>query len=94
MLFGIHRADTQARRDIRLAFIEAVIDGMTVGPFDLESARVYASVWSELMGRGSMIGTHDLQIASTALAHDHTVLTLNVRDFERVPGLTVVQPTW
>jgi tRNA(fMet)-specific endonuclease VapC len=33
------------------------------------------------------IGTMDLRIASIALAHDMTVLTRNLRDFQQVPGL-------
>ena len=35
------------------------------------------------------IGTMDLRIASIALAGDHTVLTRNIVDFEKVPGLKV-----
>jgi tRNA(fMet)-specific endonuclease VapC len=31
----------------------------------------------------------DLQIAATALQHDATVVTRNVRDFQIIPGLTV-----
>jgi tRNA(fMet)-specific endonuclease VapC len=31
----------------------------------------------------------DLQIAATALEHDGTVVTRNVRDFRAIPGLTV-----
>lgn len=35
------------------------------------------------------IGTMDLKIAAIALAHDATVLTRNLKDFSRVPGLRV-----
>ncbi len=41
-----------------------------------------------------MIALHDLIIAATALANGYGVLTENVRDFIRVPGLEVRQPTW
>ena len=41
-----------------------------------------------------MIGAHDLQIAATALAWGYAVLTDNLRDFHRVPGLEVRQPIW
>lgn len=33
------------------------------------------------------IGTPDLKIAAIALAHNATLLTQNIRDFEKVPGL-------
>lgn len=35
------------------------------------------------------IGTQDLKIASVALEHNATLLSANVRDFGRVPGLRV-----
>ncbi|MDZ7727846.1 MAG: hypothetical protein U5Q44_06420 [Dehalococcoidia bacterium] len=40
--------------------------------------------------RESMIGERDLQIAATALANGHDVLTYNVGEFRRVPGLRVL----
>lgn len=35
------------------------------------------------------IGTQDLKIACTALAHDALLLSANLCDFEQVPGLRV-----
>ena len=35
------------------------------------------------------VGTMDLKIASIALAHNATVLTCNLKDFTRVPSLSV-----
>ena len=43
---------------------------------------------------GQTTGAHDLLIAATALAHGYGVMTDNIRDFERVPGLEVRQPDW
>ncbi len=37
-----------------------------------------------------MIGAHDLIISATALAHGHAVLTDNVGEFRRVPGLEIL----
>jgi predicted nucleic acid-binding protein len=34
----------------------------------------------------------DAQIAGTCLAHGHRLATRNVRDFDFVPGLTVIDP--
>jgi len=49
---------------------------------------------AQLATAGTKIDAHDIQVATTALAYDYAVLTDNVRDFERVPGLTVRQPQW
>jgi tRNA(fMet)-specific endonuclease VapC len=38
---------------------------------------------------GTPIGTSDRLIAATALEHDAVVVTSDVRDFMRVPGLIV-----
>jgi len=43
-----------------------------------------------LAKRGQMIGAHDLIIAATARYHDLSVLTDNVQEFSRVPGLRVI----
>ena len=94
LMLGIHRSDTAARRLRRENFLDALLDTIPVLPFDLRVARTYGRVWSELMGQGQMIGIHDAQIAATALAHGYAVLTDNVRDFERIPGLTVTTPNW
>jgi len=39
--------------------------------------------------RHAPIGERDLFIAATALAHGYGVVTANVREFSRVPGLAV-----
>ena len=44
---------------------------------------------SELERAGSVIGEADLWIAATALAGDGIIVTNNVREFSRVPGLAV-----
>jgi len=44
---------------------------------------------SSLRKSSVRIGTMDLRIAAIALAHDATVITRNIRDFSKVPGLRV-----
>ena len=94
LLAGVHRADSPARRLRREAFVEAIMALVPVLPFDLRAARIHAQVWAGLVAVGQTIGTHDLLIASIALANGYGVLTDNLRDFERVPGLAVEWPSW
>lgn len=46
-----------------------------------------------LAKRGQMIGPYDLLIAAQALRLDRTLVTGNVREFSRVPGLRWVDWT-
>jgi tRNA(fMet)-specific endonuclease VapC len=71
------------------AQLERVLGEMEVLPFGPPADRVYGDLRAELERRGTPIGANDLLIAAQAL-HDGSVLvTDNVREFSRVPGLTV-----
>jgi len=74
-------------RTRRMAFVERVLSGMEILDIDISIARIYAKFWSDLAGSGQMIGAYDLWLAASALANDCSVVTRNVREFERVPGL-------
>ena len=58
-------------------------------PFDHPAEVTYAAVRVDLEGRGRPIGPLDLLIASHALSLDLTLVTANVGEFSRVPGLKV-----
>ena len=90
LLMGVHRANTDERRQRRSAFVEAVISGTAALDFTVAAARVHAEIHAELARKGQIIGAHDLIIAATALCHDLSLLTDNVQEFSRVPGLRVI----
>ena len=46
-----------------------------------------AALRSDLAAAGTPIGPYDLLIAATALEHNATLVTNNVREFARLPGL-------
>jgi tRNA(fMet)-specific endonuclease VapC len=54
-------------------------------PFDDLAAEKFESLRAQRV----RIGTMDLKIASIVLVHDATLLSNNLRDFEKVPGLRV-----
>lgn len=58
---------------------------MQVLPFD----HTVMSRFDSLRGQNVRIGTIDLRIAATALVYGFTVLTANLKDFRKVPGLAV-----
>jgi tRNA(fMet)-specific endonuclease VapC len=89
LLHGVHRA-RGARRTRRRAFVEQLLARLEPVAITEPVARVHAEVWAALATRGEVIGSHDLWIAATALAHGFGVVTGNTRDFGRVPGLRVL----
>lgn len=92
LLHGVHRATDPDIRAKRSRFVEHLLGGMPVIPFGLAAARVHALLWATLQNQGQMIGAHDLLIAATAKAIDFGVVTLNDREFRRIPELTVFIP--
>lgn len=52
----------------------------------------FAEIRALLRRRGQRIADLDLLIAATAVHYDLTLLTFNLRHFERVPGLRIYQP--
>lgn len=89
LLVGVNRANSPERRRRREEQVEALFVLCPPIPFDLAIARVHAQLVSQLRPAGVVIGAHDLQIAATALAGGHEVVTANEREFRRVPGLVV-----
>ena len=87
LLFGAHKAG--ARSAVLLARIRAALPASPLLPFDDAAAEAYGPLRAYLEAQGTPIGQADTQIAAIALANDLTVVTGNVRHFERVPGLTV-----
>jgi tRNA(fMet)-specific endonuclease VapC len=61
----------------------------TVVPFDVAAAEVYGPLRADLERAGRPLDERDLMIASICLARDLTLVTGNVRHFDRVPGLRV-----
>ena len=94
LLVGVHLADA-AHRTARETFVEDVLYSIPLLPFDLRGARVHARLVADLSvskrGRKRVldVGAHDLVIGAIALADGREVLTLNERDFRKIPGLKV-----
>jgi tRNA(fMet)-specific endonuclease VapC len=75
----------QSRRALEM-FLSA---GFAQPPFDIEDAREAGEIRAWLEARGQPIGPCDTFIAAQARRRGATLVTLNVREFERVPSLSV-----
>ena len=90
LLHSVHRL-TGAGRARASAFVESVLELLPVIPFDLEAARVHATLSADLRTRGVAVGAHDLLIAATAVAYGYAIATRDLRSYPRIEGLEVIQ---
>lgn len=69
--------------------VDLLLSAMEILPLEPPVDRQYANLRHHLARQGTPIGPNDLLIAAHALALDLAVVTANIREFVRVPGLKV-----
>ena len=69
--------------------MELILGAIEILPLDAPSDQHYAEIRVALEARGTPIGGYDLLIAAHALSVNCVLVTDNVREFERVPGLNI-----
>ncbi|MBQ6491771.1 MAG: type II toxin-antitoxin system VapC family toxin [Atopobiaceae bacterium] len=84
--YGIARSKDGTRERM---VVDRFIAPLEVVPFDSRCAKFYGQIRQHLASRGMTIGPNDLLIAATALANGAVLVTRNVGEFMRVPGLSV-----
>ena len=69
----------------------ALVDALQfpVIEFDREDARQAGGIRAFLAARGTAIGPYDVLIAGQAIARQMILVTHNVDEFQRVPGLSI-----
>lgn len=69
--------------------VELLLATLVVLPFDEPADEHYADIRAALERAGTPMGSNDLFIAAHARSRGLTLVTYNLREFERVPGLKV-----
>ena len=87
---GIYRANTPEIRNQRRAFLDELKATVPIYPITEATAELIAKIGGEQAARGINLPLGDLVIGSCALELGYAVGTTNLRDFERILGLTVV----
>jgi len=85
--YGYARSERRAESDRLLA--EFLAPGIAILPFDFEDAAHAGNIRADLESKGTPIGYYDYLIAAQARRRGATLVTANVREFARVPGLLV-----
>ena len=84
LVYGAYKSQ---QVEANVARIKQLSHLIPVQPLDAPAATHYGKLRAGLEKSGSLIGAYDLQIAAHALALGLTLVTNNVREFRRVPGL-------
>lgn len=86
---GIYYGNDRVRHEaIFLRFLE----GVAVLGISRAVARRFALIRGELRARGQLIPQPDLLIAATTMQHDFTLVTRNLKHFQRIPNLKLYEP--
>ena len=91
LIHGLYRAKTPALRLRRESFLNELLADLTVYPYTKETAMLAGKLDGEQQRNGVVIPFADLLIGATALWLGYSVLTVNLRDFRRITGLSVMQ---
>ncbi|MDA3790929.1 MAG: tRNA(fMet)-specific endonuclease VapC [Desulfobacula sp.] len=84
LIFGAEHSQQVERN---LTDIEAIIARLEVLPFDNKAAYHFGQIRAALYNIGKPIGPYDMMIAGQTRASGLTLITNNIKEFERVPGL-------
>jgi tRNA(fMet)-specific endonuclease VapC len=82
-------AEKSARRIENLRAVEQFVARLEVLSFSPKAAAHYGQMRAEIERQGRPIGPHDMLIGAHARSEGLTVVTNNLREFRRLPGLRV-----
>jgi tRNA(fMet)-specific endonuclease VapC len=85
----LHGAEKSSDPPRNLSVIEDFCSRLIVLPYTERAAAHYGSIRAALERQGRTIGVNDLHIAAHARGDGLTLVTNNLREFERVDGLLV-----
>ena len=86
LYYGVGRSGQPERER---ALVEDVLSSKPIYPGDTAVMRKAGRLAGELAAEGNSVGESDVVIGATATVVDEPVLTRNVEDFERIPGVEV-----
>ena len=82
--YGIQKSKDPEKNRIA---ITQILLGINILDFDSKAAQHFGDIFADLERRNMRIGDRDMMIAGHARSLDYTLITNNVREFQRVRGL-------
>ena len=84
MQYGVQKSQFPQQNQ---AALDKFLMPLSMLDFDLAAAEQYGKIHVTLEQKGIPIGAYDLMIAAQAVSQDVILVTNNVREFARIPGL-------
>lgn len=82
--YGVEKSQHKAQNRLALAGFLSAIE---IVPFSQKAAAEYGKIRAHLEKEGNIIGAYDLMIGAHALSEHLVLVTNNLREFQRIPGL-------
>lgn len=83
----VHGAEKSSAPARNMAVVDDFISRLEVLPYGLKAAQHYGQIRAALEAVGQPIGVNDLHIAGHARSEGLTLVSNNLREFSKVPGL-------
>lgn len=83
----VHGAEKSRDTSRNLAVVEDFCSRLAVLPYEAKAAAHYGSIRAVLESQGQPIGVNDIHIAAHARSEGLVLVSNNLREFGRVPGL-------
>ena len=90
LVHGIYPAQTVTARTYRESFINELLADLVVYPYTKETAMLAGRIDGEQHQQGIAVPFDDLLIGATALSIGFSVVTVKLRHFRLIPGLSVI----
>lgn len=88
LYFGAYNSEYKAKHFEEIDFLEGLIDILYP---DLRACRSFGKIKKDLRDAGKIIGDFDIMIAAVTIANDFTLITRNVKHYENIKGLKIMQ---
>src|SRR5579872_3995216 len=88
---GMIRANTDERRERRRRFLDDLLTGVPIQPVTVPIALRAGQIDGQGQAKGVRVPLSDLLIGASALELAYGVGTANIRHFQLIPGLNVIQ---
>ena len=82
-------AEKSAQLERNMSALQQFLLPLELADFDQRAALAYGKIRAELERSGQIIGSMDMLIAAHAISLDAILVTNNIREFQRVNGLTL-----